>query len=301
MLKFFIDGSSKGLVVGAGVVEVNEFGFMTTHQDHKLHPLAESGLGELFALNLAMDKVLSSDSAKISIFVDTFRIENLFKHEDISGKIFFRSFESTEHAAFITSIREKIKTFYELKGPSADISICKLVETNFEYNVFTNTAHSLSRCYFKHYDAIYLDDNTPLKRNDASTKLEINQATKLPDVAEVADLEKLEFNIRIERKDGLWLADFSDSVVKETMHPLPPSKSDTPYVSSKHLVNAILYTKENIARTMTIKNVVLYISSSANIVSDVKRSVTYVNCPKDIKDKGHKILSMIEKGELVIN
>lgn len=297
MMKFFIDGSAKGLVVGAGVVEVDEFGFMTTYEDHKLHPLAESGLSELFALNLAMEKVLSSNAAQISIFVDTFRIENLFRHEEVAGKIVFGGFDPCDHDMYIRSIREKVKTFYESKGPSAKLSITKLLDTNFEYNVFTNTAHKLSRCYFNHYKAIYLDENTPLRRNDETTKSEINKITKLPETVIPTPNEVYKIDTRIDFNDGYWLVHLLDSELRTE---LQTNSSDDYYLSSKHLVNAILYTCQRFEKALKSQEITVYVSSNADIVSKIEGSISYVNCPQDIKDKGHKILSMIENGELVI-
>lgn len=290
MLKFFIDGSAKGLVVGAGVVEVDEFGFMTTYEDHKLHPLADSNLGELFALNLAMDKVLSSNASNVLIYVDTFRVQNLFNHEVLGQKVVFNTLNPTEHITFITSIREKVNTFYAKNRQDAKLSIRNLLEDSFEFNVFTNTAHSLSRCYFKHYDAIYLDENTPLKKNDSRTKLEINHATKAVQKSEQIIPEVVKpniVNVKIERTDSQWISEVDNSETK-------------PYVNSKHLVNVFLHTYNNLCKELDVQSIKLSISSSSNIVANIKKSVEYVNCPEDIKNKGLWVLTMVESGQFII-
>lgn len=290
MLKFFIDGSAKGLVVGAGVVEVDEFGFMTTYEDHKLHPLADSNLGELFALNLAMDKVLSSNASNVLIYVDTFRVQNLFNHEVLGQKVVFNTLNPTEHISFITSIREKVNTFYAKNRQDAKLSIRNLLEDSYEFNVFTNTAHSLSRCYFKHYDAIYLDENTPLKKNDSRTKLEINHATKAIQKSEhiIPEVVKPNIvNVKIERTDSQWISEVDSSETK-------------PYVNSKHLVNVFLHTYNNLCKELDVQSIKLSISSSSNIVANIKKSVEYVNCPEDIKNKGLWVLTMVESGQFII-
>lgn len=289
MIKFFVDGSNKGIAIGAGVVEVDKFGFMTTYEGHRLHPLADSYLAELFALDLALDVSLEKGYKNIMVLVDTFRVENSFSHKNEKGIITFTNYVHKDHHEFALSIREKIKTFYAKNGNDSSISIQKLLQEKFEYTVYTNTAHTLSRCYFKHYDELYYSDDTPLRKEGNGAKIAINHATK-PDT---------QINSQIDLKsDGV--IDVTITKDAERWYSHVGTDADKVYVPSRHLVNIFVHTYNNLCKDFSNENLIVRFHSTEDLVEKVLKSVNYVNCPEDIKTKGKWALQMVEEGKFII-
>ncbi|WP_064093326.1 ribonuclease H family protein [Rossellomorea aquimaris] len=73
MIEYFIDGSTKNNMIGAGVVKVNEFGFIEKYHFNVEHQKPSSHIAEGYSLEKALEMILEKDvdsNELINIYTD---------------------------------------------------------------------------------------------------------------------------------------------------------------------------------------------------------------------------------------
>lgn len=321
-MNYFIDGSSKGLAIGCGIVEVCPNGFMNTHSHHSLHPSSDSTVAELFAVDKTIDLIFHNNDVQNTVYVDRGDVQSIFQHKVESNQVIFFREVNPDYVKYVEHIRNKIKEVYRMKK---SLKIFKQREESYEFQVYQNVAHAESRSYLRIYDDIYLDDATPLKGDD---KLGINHSlSKSP-----ANLLQTDFtqestdDLVIEEmvtvaEDMLAATEEVEPVVETPMifNTLVTIEWDgkRPFfmvdllneegnptrqlVTTKHLVNVFYHTCNQLKREMNADVTVHFTSPSYDMLLNLENSLTYHNCPADIRKKGEWILEAISNGTIVVN
>ena len=139
-MKYIIDGSRKGMVIGAGIVEIDNYGFFENHSFSKNHISATSTLGEFFAMDSALSLISKKEKdliSRVHIYSDNLTVIKTFnqgtQEEALSKDVYIHSLQKQ----FIL-----LKKFIE-------IEVSYITE---EYKAFHSFAHCLSRSYMNESD-----------------------------------------------------------------------------------------------------------------------------------------------------
>lgn len=324
-MKYFVDGSAKGLAIGCGVVAVDQNGFMTPHSHHSLHPYSDSAIAELFAVDKTLDLIFRNDDEDNVIYVDRGDVQAIFQHKRQSKEIIFFRDINPDYADYVSSIRQKIKEVYRMKKT---VAIFKKREDAYLFKIYENIAHAESRRYMSVYDDIYLNESTVLKGDD---KLGINRAVMNGDgptnilqtaydftsgeiveevcaseettlvvddvetedaVEEVSEEPSFEMLVNVEWDEGkpYYKVDLLDESGNPTRC----------LVGTKHLVNVFFHAFKQLEREGVTNPKVTFLSPSYKLLSNLEKSLSYPRCPEDIRNKGAWIYEMIEKEQLII-
>ncbi|WP_010170505.1 hypothetical protein [Bacillus coahuilensis] len=164
MTQYIIDGSQKGLAIGAGIVEIRNNGFFNLKNFTTYHTAASSVLAEIFALesSLKLIKALENEFySRILIFSDNSSVIKFF-NDDLKNS-------NLSSDTYISGIQRQIISLSKM----TDISVHRIGN---EYLKLHNIAHNLSRLYLqdpnneafyneKSIDLPMLKTSVPLKNN----------------------------------------------------------------------------------------------------------------------------------------
>jgi len=182
-VRFFCDGSNVGMSIGAGVVEVDQFGFMECFHYEKMHPCATSVMGEEFALACTLKRILSKETKVFAvIYLDHDGLRSQLAAEELQDSW-------SDHLKYVYTLLQQArqKNAVELERNPEEPSCYPYI----------NTAHALSRFHINGRHKFFLEGRDLIAREPSSrgNKSSINQlckqdAPKLQDVgsalAEVA-------------------------------------------------------------------------------------------------------------------
>lgn len=286
MSKYFIDGSAKGLTMGYGIVEVDQIGFMKLHEGYSMHPMATANFAELYALEETLKRIASNVKANenYTINLDQTRIVRLFNHTIENGEVKFKAGLPVEDNEYISRIRKQFVEIATSIMPNGTIEVRKIAcdDLTPAEIIYENTAHKLSRSYFGNVDALFLDEDSPLKEKSVKAKVQINRFTKAEDIGFIVSPNG-RVNLDVVRDGDMWLSYYGGKEV----------------VKSKNLVNVVLFSIQNINSEVegTDKPIVGFFSES-NLFRSIQNSVGYPNCPEDIRNKGNEILELASKGKI---
>lgn len=281
MKNFYIDGSSKGLTMGYGIVEVDEIGFMKLHEGYSIHPNSTSNMAELFALEETL-KLISNMGTKTSytIILDQYRILRLFDYTLDYDTVSYKTGLPVEDGAYVARIRELFSNIIANLYPYGTIELKKIVnDTTPEEVIYENTAHKLSRNYFGKVDTLFLEENTPLKEDTQGAKLKINRITKSKDIG-FSISHNGNINIDVIRDTDGWYSQYQGLEV----------------VKAKSVANVILITMDQISRELKEEKVnQVGFFSETNMYRSIQSSLSYENCPDDLREKAHMVMDLISE------
>lgn len=216
-MKFFCDGSAKGMAIGAGIVRVDEHGFMKTYSFDTLHAHASASIAELFALEQALLLVRElAPPEPVTIYVDSqcsCHVTNYVYANEQN--------EITFHQSLSDSYQNKIRSlFVEINQQVENmiirdehgcarlwVEVRKMTEQDA---VYANIAHALSRTYLKTVDLLFTEHAKSLKEDLATSKKKVNGLTAREKSAELV----------IEKKKGIWIVQRGMKVVGQNKNPI---------------------------------------------------------------------------------
>lgn len=294
MKRYYIDGSSKGLGIGAGIVEVNQFNFMNTHEEHCMHPMASALIAEMFALEKTLELAIKGSETYVFIIIDNHKVNDYFKFIVKNNELHF---PLATNDAYVLHIRKRIVEFYQTRA-DAQLRIRLNNRQDAYTTTFINTAHSLSRNYINKLAPIFTNYDTPLKRCNA--KGEINELSHnreygehLTDVYVKKESNEVVKDVYISQDEkGYYQAfTYENNQIKDFL------------VGSKHIVNVFYHPYNNLIESDGIKgkDLIINFHSNLNLYSNVEQSVSYERCPQDIKNKGKWFHDMLDNGKISIH
>lgn len=138
-MKYVVDGSFKGMILGAGVVAVNEKKELELHSFTGYHIHGDSLMAEAFAVNSAIRLILSArkQQKNIAIYIDNTSIVSM-----LNGKTEIKN----DYVYNVKKQVEILKKYANLSIGSIDSSI----------KAYAKQAHNLSRAYLKNAVAVQL-------------------------------------------------------------------------------------------------------------------------------------------------
>lgn len=160
VIEYFIDGSAKGNMVGAGIVKINEFGFIEKRHFTIEHVNPSSQIAEGYAFEMALDMISKTDIHKnelINIYSDcrqlitcvSFNSQTAFHRTDF--------FIRQETNGYFEHLRNSYKELIMKKSKSCIYHCAKsgearpLIKVFFkdcaEDKKYLQAAHALSRNY----------------------------------------------------------------------------------------------------------------------------------------------------------
>lgn len=284
MKNFYIDGSSKGLTMGYGIVEVDEIGFMKLHEGYSIHPNSSSNMAELFALEETL-KLIANMGTKTSytIILDQYRILRLFDYTLEYDTVSYKTGLPVEDGAYVARIRELFSNIIANLYPYGTIQLKKIVtDSTPEEIIYENTAHKLSRNYFAHIDSLFLEEDTPLKEDNQGAKLKINRITKSKEVGFTVS-QNGNINIDVTRDAEYWYAKYNGMDV----------------VRGKSIANVVLITLDQINRELKEQNInQIGFFSETNMYRSIQGSISYENCPEDLREKANMVMDLISEKKI---
>lgn len=146
MRTYVIDGSAKGIAIGAGVVEILESGFIQNHTFQAFHTNASAITSEMFAFQMTLDTILKIEGKvpeKITIYTDN----------DAVYKYFWQEVAKKEKDEYINEIKRQVALLKKFTGFSV-----KKVDASVAATV--KLAHHLSREYMNSSVCKYLFEQT---------------------------------------------------------------------------------------------------------------------------------------------
>lgn len=162
MIEYFIDGSTKDNVIGAGIVKVNEFGFIEKHHFSVEHINPSSNIAEGYSLEKTLQMIKENDLNKneiINIYTDNQKLFNLllFNGEvEFNSRAFFTKQESNEYFQYIRNLYieiiskfSKYPIYYCKKSNQPRPLIKIFYKDETDNKKYLQDAHSLSRKYIK--------------------------------------------------------------------------------------------------------------------------------------------------------
>lgn len=159
MIEYYIDGSTKNNIIGAGIVKINEFGFIEKHHFNVEHINPTATIAEGFSLESTFKMIKEIDLQKnelIDIYSDCQRIYHSFMYNSTS--------EFNRSSFFIK--QESDRYLNHLRSLYID-----LISRHSDYPLFfcdrTREARPIIRIFFKEdaKDKKYLQDAHTLSRN----------------------------------------------------------------------------------------------------------------------------------------
>lgn len=174
LLRIYVDGSSKGVVIGSGMAVVDVDDMVETYSSHRLMMYTEAACAEYFALQEALDYLIRSNRKNAFIYTDNIHFFSMFKKE---GNVFLlrRPTSSVPSVLkpFIEAVHSKL---YELSKVKKGRIIVKKLELDTTENIFYhNVAHVESRRYIDEAHVIYTVKSELLFEEDAMSKRKMNQ------------------------------------------------------------------------------------------------------------------------------
>lgn len=100
MRQFIIDGSSKGIAMGAGIVEVNGLSFVKTHTFQTYHLKADATLAEIYAFDCALQLIQQKGNAE--------RIFEIYSDHKLVHKLFNKSLDELTNDLYIDNIKKQV-------------------------------------------------------------------------------------------------------------------------------------------------------------------------------------------------
>ncbi|MET3699895.1 hypothetical protein SAMN05877753_11415 [Bacillus oleivorans] len=169
MIEYYIDGSTKDKMVGAGVVKVNEFGFIEKHHFKAEHINPTSNLAEGYALEKTFEMIKKDDIGKneiIDIYTDCKSLYTSLLHNEnkkFNNSNFFIKEETNYYFQHIRNL------FIELNSRHSDYPVYHCIKTC--------TARPLIKIYFKDQleDKKYLQAAHLLSREYIKEETKVNQ------------------------------------------------------------------------------------------------------------------------------
>jgi ribonuclease HI len=166
MIEYYIDGSKKDNVVGAGIVKVDQFGFIEKHHYYAEHTNASSTVAEGYSLEKTFELIKKMDTNPnelINIYTDCQKLQQTFLFNEkieFTRNNFFAKQESHKYFQHLRNI------YLELISRSSDYPIYHCDKTkearplikiyfkdDAEEKKYLQVAHSLSRTYIKEEEA----------------------------------------------------------------------------------------------------------------------------------------------------
>lgn len=179
MIEYYIDGSTKDLMIGAGIVKVNEFGFIEKYHYKVEHVNPTSNLAEGYALERTLHMIKENDIHKnelIDIYTDCQKLHQLFLTNEKIEYNRSNYFEKQEVNHYFQHIRklyiDLISTFsnYPLfhceKTNQARPMIKIFVKDEGKNKKYHQYAHHLSRFYLKNGPVPALEVELSAKRKN---------------------------------------------------------------------------------------------------------------------------------------
>ncbi len=154
-MQFILDGSQKGMVIGAGIVKVNSFGFIQNFSFTNYHINPNSCIAEIFAFEKALD-LISEDlllGEEVIIYTDHTKVFKLFSTDIQKGELSLDPYELMVQEALLS-----------LLG-SLDIQVLMV---NEQVKPLVKVAHNLSRQYLSDKNTFIMANLNPSK--DHSSK-----------------------------------------------------------------------------------------------------------------------------------
>jgi hypothetical protein len=162
MIQYYIDGSAKEPMIGAGIVKVNEFGFIEKYHFNIEHINPSSNLAEGYSLEKTMEMIRETDLTKneiIDIYTDCQRLSNIFlynQNTEFHKSNFFIKQETDKYFQHLRSLYIELVSKYanlplffceKTKQPRPFIKI--FFKDAAQDKKYLELAHSLSRNYIK--------------------------------------------------------------------------------------------------------------------------------------------------------
>ncbi|WP_282019927.1 hypothetical protein [Planomicrobium okeanokoites] len=162
MIEYYLDGSAKGNMVGAGVVKINEYGFIEKSHFTSEHVNPSSQTAEGFALEKALGLIMETDIHKnelINIYTDCRQLINLmdfnqtleFHHHE-----FFNRQEANNYFQYLREIykelilrNSKSSIYHCAKTNTARPLIKVFFKDDADHKNYLQDAHKLSRTYIR--------------------------------------------------------------------------------------------------------------------------------------------------------
>lgn len=162
MIEYYIDGSTKDNTIGAGIVKVNEFGFVEKYHFNIEHINPSSLLAEGYAFEKTLEMVKENDlnkKEKIDIYTDNQKLYSSFLYQeniDFNSSDYFTKQESNNYYQHLRKLYLELNASFS----NAPIYYCDktqkprpLIKVYFKDEVedkkFFQDAHLLSREYIK--------------------------------------------------------------------------------------------------------------------------------------------------------
>jgi ribonuclease HI len=134
MKTFVIDGSCKGICMGAGIVEINSIGFLDVYSFKTYHVEATANLSEVFALECVLNLLRETDNPDNHIVI--------FTDNEFVLRSFTKDLNKNTNDVYLSLLKKQIKLlkqFIKFEIRQKDGSV-KSVH---------NISHKLSRTYLE--------------------------------------------------------------------------------------------------------------------------------------------------------
>jgi hypothetical protein len=169
MIEYYIDGSAKDHIIGAGIVKVNEFGFIVKHHFSIEHISPSSMIAEGYSLEKVLDMIQRTDIHKnelINIYTDCQNLYHSFMYNE-NGKFnranFFAKQEGNVYVQHLRDIylelisRSSSHPMYHCDKTKQARPLIKLYfKDEAGDKKYLKEAHTLSRAYIKEEEAKYI-------------------------------------------------------------------------------------------------------------------------------------------------
>lgn len=190
MTIYVVDGSQKGLVMGAGVVEVNDHGFFQPYHFTTYHVEANSLLSEIFAFEsvLTIIKKNKEMTTTIHIHTDNNTVIKLFE-DDLKNEHLSRN-------SYILGLQNQLLLIKKF----ARVSVSRITDN---LQPIAHIAHDLSRSYLKDPS---IDFYMPRENKvvASASPLTSNKEKKVAPVSPSPSKKEKKVKLQIKREGSSW-------------------------------------------------------------------------------------------------
>lgn len=162
MIEYYIDGSMKDQMIGAGIVKVNEFGFIEKHHFNVEHINPTSTMAEGYSLEKTLEMIKECDIHKnemINIYTDSQKLFQLMSYNpntEFTRGNFFVKQETNNYFLHIRNLYielisqySKSAIYYCDKSKQPRPLIKVYFKDDTQHKKYLEDAHQLSRNYIK--------------------------------------------------------------------------------------------------------------------------------------------------------
>lgn len=193
MIEYYIDGSAKDRTIGAGIVRINEFGFMDKRHIAAEHTNPTPQIAEGFAFEKALEMIKENDIHKnelINVYSDCRHLISSLQfnqHFDFHQSEFFIKQETNDYFLYLRELykeliarKSKSSIYHCSKSKEARPLIKVFYKEDADNRNYLQDAHSMSRQYIKQEESKVLNvvSKAPSKVEAKINKIDLKAVKK---------------------------------------------------------------------------------------------------------------------------